>query len=57
MRIGKEDMEVEEQNPAANPSIPSNQFIEFVIDTIHIAANRPLTKGERIRLISPKYGK
>ena len=45
------------QNPAANPSIPSNQFIEFVMETIHIPENIELKKGESIMLISPKYGK
>ena len=45
------------QKPDANPSIPSNQLIEFVTETIHTAENNHLNKGESIRLVSPKYGK
>ena len=41
------------QNPAANPSIPSNQFIEFVMETIHIPENIELKKGGSNILISP----
>ena len=45
------------QNPAANPSIPSNQFIELVMETIHIPENIELKKGGSSILISPKYGR
>ena len=45
------------QKPDDNPSIPSIQFIALVMETIHIAENKQLTKGESITLISPKNGK
>ena len=55
--IDKKPIDIIKQKPDAKPSIPSIQFIALVIDTIHIAENKQLTKGESITLISPKYGK
>ena len=55
--IDKKPSDKIKQKPDDNPSIPSIQFIALVMDTIHIAENKQLTRGESITLISPKYGK
>ena len=45
------------ENPAAKPSIPSNQLIALTNETIQNAANTLLIKVGRITWISPKKGK